>query len=168
MTLRWRTLITIAITLLGLITLVYISAEHILLSSFIDLEEQEMEEDLSRVVSAFDQYLLTLDTMNHEWAAWDDTYRFIENTNESYIVNFKDQLFLDMRLNLIILVNRENEVVYHKAFGPRRSRSDAVRDLRSFFARHVARSSEHRKRDQRSDHPTGWCHAAFISSHFDQ
>ncbi len=45
-----------------------------------------------------------LATFNHDWAAWDDTYAFVQDGNPRYVeANLMDETFVGARLDLMIL-----------------------------------------------------------------
>lgn len=49
------------------------------------LERQQAEKDLSRCTAALKSEIDHLDAFTNDWAAWDDTYRFIADQNSAYI-----------------------------------------------------------------------------------
>src|SRR5512136_469434 len=103
MTLRKKTLLIIGLTLIGLIALLHSIASIILLNSFARLEEQDARRNVSRVQSAISDSLETLKAVDGDWAAWDDTYAFIEDGNEAYIqANLIDSAFTNLQLNLVL------------------------------------------------------------------
>jgi len=81
--------------------------------SFIALEQDEARKDLDRCFDAIRREFYHLDTFNHDWAAWDDTYHFIQNRNADYISsNLVAETFIDNKLNLIYLCNEKGQVVW--------------------------------------------------------
>src|SRR5262245_56091493 len=53
-------------------------AQHVLISpSFAELEREEAKKDLDRTVDALQREIQHLDARCSDWAAWDDTYRFV-------------------------------------------------------------------------------------------
>jgi signal transduction histidine kinase len=66
------------------------------------LERAQAEKDLARCVAALEDEIEHLSAFTNDWAAWDDTYRFIANPDPAYIdSNLGRRTFLDNRLNLI-------------------------------------------------------------------
>ena len=117
MKLRKRTLIAIGVTFACLVLMLYLVSRVILLGSFAELEEQYARRDVERVLSALSDELAALDTMLFDWAAWDDTYIFIEDANEEYIVsNLVDETFTSPRLNLMLFINSSGQIVFGKGF----------------------------------------------------
>jgi sensor domain CHASE-containing protein len=89
----------------------------IFLTSFATLEEQDTNKNIERVHSALLVELTNLDTYTYDWAAWDDTYAFIQDVNEDYIEsNLLDETFIASELNLMLFVNSSGGIVFGKAF----------------------------------------------------
>ncbi len=81
--------------------------------SFIALEQHEAEKDLERCFEALRRESYHLDTFNHDWAAWDDTYQFVRDRNTDYISsNLVAQTFIDNKLNLIYVCDEAGRVVW--------------------------------------------------------
>ena len=75
---------------------------------FLQLEEQQAEQDLLRVHQAIDNEIRHLDTFCFDWAAWDDTYQFVLSSSPQYLAsNLTLSTFLDNRLNLIFIYDRQ-------------------------------------------------------------
>ena len=117
MKLRKKTLIAIGATFACLVLMLYLVSRVILLGSFAELEEQYARRDVERVLSALSDELAALDTLLFDWAAWDDTYTFIEDANEEYIEsNLVDETFTSPRLNLMLFINSSGQIVFGKGF----------------------------------------------------
>src|SRR3954463_10830970 len=78
-TLRWKTLLIVAATLVGLLVIVYIPLRVFLLGSFVSLERQLLVTDLDRASSTLADDIHNLDLFNAGYAFWDDTYTFVED-----------------------------------------------------------------------------------------
>ncbi len=117
MKLRQKTLLIISAALVSLIGVLYATAAFILYNDFHQLEVQDIQQDVIRALNALDANLANLDTLAQDHAKWDDTYKFIENKNESYIKsNLVDNTFEDLRLSFFILINQNNQIIYQKGF----------------------------------------------------
>jgi PAS domain S-box-containing protein len=117
MTLRRKTLLIVGITNLLLILVLYALFHVIVLGSFAQLEEQLVRQNVERVLSALSDQACTLDTMVFDWAAWDDTYAFIENGDQEYIrSNLVDETFISPRLNVMLFVDASGQIVLGKGF----------------------------------------------------
>jgi len=117
MALRKRILGITGLIVIALILSLYFISHTIVLNSFSELEEQHVEQNVERARSAIQDDISDIDTMTYDWAAWDDTYTFIENKNEEYIKsNLVDETFTGSRLNLILYIDREGSIVYGKMY----------------------------------------------------
>ncbi len=117
MTIRKKTIIVIIITFIMLIVILYYVLGSVFQQGFIQLEEQDINNNIKRVLNILSREIDTLDTYNWDWAAWDDTYAFIEDANKEYIKsNLIDSTFIGGRLNLMLFINSSNQIVFGKAF----------------------------------------------------
>src|SRR5688572_5887034 len=101
MTLRQKSLITIAITLMSLLAVLYITSSRILMASFAHMEEQSTEESVARVRSTISDTIAKINSTATDWSAWDDTYNFIQNGNKKYVEdNFLDDSIKVLNINV--------------------------------------------------------------------
>jgi diguanylate cyclase (GGDEF)-like protein len=106
--------------LLGTVLLFY-GAEYALhhwfiFPGFLGLEEQQAEQDLQRVRHALEREISHLDVVCWDWAGWDDMYSFVETGAPEFIAsNFVLSTFLDNRINLIYLYDRQGQKVWGEA-----------------------------------------------------
>lgn len=82
MTLRKKTLLTIGLTHVGLILILYATSHIILLGSFAELEEQYIRQHVERSLSALFDEISALNVTCDDWASWDDAYAFTEDANK--------------------------------------------------------------------------------------
>jgi len=81
------------------------------------LERQSIYRDVDRALASYSQELAGLETTTSDWAAWDDTYAFIADTNEEYIrSNLTDSTFIELGLNVMLYVDADGRIVFSKAF----------------------------------------------------
>jgi adenylate cyclase len=115
MSLRQKTLLLIGLTLAGLIGVLYASLSLILIRSFAQIEEQQAYRNVRRVQEALFDELDNLAVLAADYGEWDDTYAFIENTNQGYSQeNLSDTNLTNINLNLVLFFNRKNELVFGK------------------------------------------------------
>jgi sensor domain CHASE-containing protein len=116
-TLRTKTLISIGLTIVFLVALLYVRSRLILLNGFARLEEESAQQNLSRVLNAVQGDIDALDAMVYDWASWDDTYEFIADGNQDYVdSNLVDETFPNIRLNFILYVNAAGDLVYGRGY----------------------------------------------------
>ncbi len=117
MSLKYR--IILLLLVLGLVntTLDVGISQFILIPEFNELEEKEGEKDVARAMEALEREIYHLKTMSIDWAAWDDSYQFVQDGNPEYVEsNLTDSTFKTSNFNLIYIVNMENRVVYGRVF----------------------------------------------------
>jgi sensor domain CHASE-containing protein/signal transduction histidine kinase len=117
MKLRNRTLIGIGLTVALLIAGLYIISRIIVLDGFAKLEEENVQQNLNHVLSTIRNNIDALGALAFDWAAWDDSYEFIEDVNQDYIdSNLVDETFPNTRLNFILYVSADGDLVYGKGY----------------------------------------------------
>ena len=117
MTLRRKTLFIIGATFYGVIILLFFISRNILLDSFLELEKQNSIQNTEHVLSILSQESSNLEATAGDWAAWDDTYAFIEDADTEYVEsNLVDGTFIELKLNLMVFVNSAGQIVFSKAF----------------------------------------------------
>ncbi|GEM_PF-4053896 len=103
----WGVLL-LCLVLLGAISL--ISQRH-----FSVIERDEVIEDVLQAQSLLKTELDQLLTTADDYAAWDDTYRFVRDHNQAYLVHsLGNTYFAKVRLNLLCIVSLDGEVIYSR------------------------------------------------------
>ncbi|HNU72741.1 MAG TPA: CHASE4 domain-containing protein [Thermodesulfobacteriota bacterium] len=98
------------------IVMLYGASHVIVLKSFEHLQLQHTGDNALRARSVLWGEVLALDTTTHDWAAWNDTYAFIQDRNQDYInATLTDSSFLNARLNIVLYFNTSGQLVYGKA-----------------------------------------------------
>lgn len=117
MSLHKRTLIMTVITLLLMLLTLALFSNLIFFNDLNSLEDIETRNDVARVQAVFQENYRDLSYLIKDWAAWDDSYKFIANGNEAYILsNLQNETFYDMKLSLILYVNSGGELVFGKYY----------------------------------------------------
>ncbi|MBE9563335.1 MAG: hypothetical protein IMF12_10795, partial [Proteobacteria bacterium] len=115
MTLRKKTLWMVGTTLVGLLILLLTVSSTILLEGFVKLEKLEVEKNIIRLNNIFANELERLFIIAGDYAAWDDTYDYMQTHDEEYITaNMVDSTFENLSLNLIMLLDLNGKVVFEK------------------------------------------------------
>ena len=94
-------------------------SEMTFMKSFQEVENQNAQQMVGRADKALNDDVQSLNTLNHDWAAWDDTYNFVQNPTEyqSYINdNPTDETFASAKLNFICIINNSDQLVFGKGF----------------------------------------------------
>ena len=117
MSLRQKTLLLISILLVGLIAVLYASLSTIILGSFARLEQQNTRLNVQRLQEALEDELQKLSLTVEDWAAWDDTYTFIQDRNKEFVqANLVDSTFAFLKINFLLLFNNQDKQVFGKGF----------------------------------------------------
>jgi sensor domain CHASE-containing protein len=116
MSLQYKTLAIVSGILAGLVVIMFITARLILLGSFEQLERQSVQQNLQRLRSVIADEIDALSATNADYAHWDDSYAFVQDANEDYIlVNTADESLINLQLNAMIFVNNSGRIVFGKA-----------------------------------------------------
>ncbi|PJF29858.1 MAG: hypothetical protein CUN52_06235 [Phototrophicales bacterium] len=117
MTTRFRILFIITITLIALLGLIYLSSRATLLDNYLKLEERDARENLARAVNALDLQLRAFMKLNEDWAHWDDTYQFIQDSNDDYrISNLNDTTFTTLGIHLAFYIDNMGKRMFEGAY----------------------------------------------------
>ncbi|MFC1953773.1 CHASE4 domain-containing protein [Chloroflexota bacterium] len=116
MLLRTKALLIITIALIGMVASVYLTSRLTLMSGLSEIEEQDAQKYIGRVTAALSHELSELEWTTVDWSSWDDTYTFIEDTNQEYIKsNLGNKTFVTLRLNVMLFFNSSEQLVFSKA-----------------------------------------------------
>ena len=85
MTLRRKTLLIIGTTIISLIAIIFITSRTILMSSFEQLEQDNIRLNTERVISAFLDDVTEVSSIVSDWAYWDDTLDFVNGNYPEYV-----------------------------------------------------------------------------------
>jgi two-component sensor histidine kinase/sensor domain CHASE-containing protein len=117
MSIRLRTLILIAGTTAALLALLYAVSAFVFLDRFARLENREALRSLEQARNALSGELDELAVFNHDWAAWDDTYSFIQDGNLAFVeANLMDETFVGAGLDLMLFLDRAGRVVFGRSY----------------------------------------------------
>ena len=118
MNIRVKTIVILGLICVGVSGSIFISSQLILLNSFGQIEKQNTEANVQRVVNAIFAEISHLDTINvNGWASWDDTYDFIVDNNTGYVdSNLVDWTFQQGGFNCMLFINSTGQLAYSKTF----------------------------------------------------
>ncbi len=117
MSLRSKIMIIMCATLISLIAVIYTIGQTIILKSFTELEKTIVHRNVERVLNVLADELIYLDRITVDWAAWDDTYVFIEDVNDNYVrSNLVDSTFTDLNINVMLFIDSSGRIVFGKGF----------------------------------------------------
>lgn len=115
MTIKLKAVLVVLTAFVMYVAMTYAVAWLVIYPEFETLEKSEAVEDVERVTQAIDAEIEHLRTICHDWAAWDDTYDFVESRSNDYAkTNLLDETFKDIGLNLIYICDTDGNVVWGK------------------------------------------------------
>lgn len=113
MKLQEKTSLILIVLLILSISIISIFVSAISLSSYLALEESYVSRDVSLATHRIEDESRTLFAIVSDWAPWDDTYDFVGGSRPEYVEsNLLPETYANLRLNLIMIVNSEGEIVY--------------------------------------------------------
>ena len=112
-----RILFVIGVTLVVMLTLISIATRTVLMEGYSRLEASFMERNVERVQNTVSDELSALSRTANDWAAWDETYRFVKDLNGSYIRgNMGRDTFENLRLSTMLYLNPQGRLVFGRMF----------------------------------------------------
>ena len=104
-----------------------IAAQAIILREFAVIEQQKVNDNLARVVDTYKYDLDNLSRVVSDWAAWDDTYEFIDNKSQAYKdSNLVYGSLANLEINFMVFVNSGGEVVTEMGINHENQKETAV------------------------------------------
>jgi len=117
LTLREKTILTFCFILTGLTSVVYLTSSTILLGSLKTAEEQSAHQSLQGMLNVLAKDQEAFTSRYSDWSAWDDTYTFIQDRNETYIKsNLIPEQLKNLKVNLALFVTPAGRIVYGTGF----------------------------------------------------
>lgn len=117
MTLRQKSYIAIAVTLIVSVAVIFGVSQIILVRQVKTVERTQMLDDISAAGKAIERELTELDARAFDYAVWDETYDYMENPSQDYVdTNLLDNVYTSFDLNLCALVRPEGKVLYGMMF----------------------------------------------------
>ncbi len=112
-----KLLLFIGTAILVLLIVQYFFSNFILLTSIETIEREDTYKNVRRVLNAFSQEEVRLNTSVSDWARWNDTYEFVQGNFLEYPAeNLADETFENFQVNVMLFINRSGELVYGEAF----------------------------------------------------
>ena len=119
MKLRQKMLLVFTITLVLGAGLVYITSRRIVVSSFRQLERQQMERDVEFAISGLDLEFRNLADSANDYAYWDRMYEYMLNPKKADISGeFLDNEMAQLNFSLVVIRNTQGEIVFLHSYNP--------------------------------------------------
>ena len=115
LTIRLKTLVILAITSIGLISVLYGVSRFFLLREFIAIEQASARENAERARSTLYDEIASIDRYVADNAAFDDTYEYMEHPREEYIASVLGEgstsVLALQRLSVVALIDTSARIV---------------------------------------------------------
>lgn len=122
-----KKVLVITLLIFAILTAAFTLTHTMQLSNFLELEQADTLANVERVQNAVSTEQGYLDYLVRDWACWDDTYRFIEDSNRQYIdVNLQNEALSGINVNTMIYVNNSGSVVYAKSVDINTGKEQAI------------------------------------------
>lgn len=120
MTLQRKTFAILAVTIIGLMTLLYFAAHVFVMRSFLDLEQEQARLTVERVRNElFHDSLSSLAATTNDYGAWDRMYEFMSSSSPSskpLAEEFQDGTLQGLRINSVLVTDLAGRVIFSKAY----------------------------------------------------
>ena len=117
MTISRKTFLIIVMTTVALVGLLFIVTWTLLHRSFLTLEREAVTQTVEQIKNTVNSEYENLAMTAVNWAAWDDTYIFVDDLNDTYVdENMSVDVFDPLRIDTVMYLNTANEVVYGRSF----------------------------------------------------
>jgi signal transduction histidine kinase/CheY-like chemotaxis protein len=133
-TLRARSTIIFALAVGGLIVILTAAVDRILAREFGDLERREALHRAAQASRALAQEVEALDTLVSDYAAWDDTYKYMRQPSPGFIESGMPS-DSRLRLSLALLVDEQGTIVWGRGY---ERDSDRVLPVPAVWRDHIA------------------------------
>lgn len=117
MKLRTKIIITLAVTWMVTLVLVYLDFVVVILNDYKKLEQIDIAANYVRTQETFNRMFDSLVRLTSDWGHWDDVYQFIKHKNNSFIeANMTSVSFQDMNANFILFYDAQKNFYFGQAY----------------------------------------------------
>ncbi|HET7294268.1 MAG TPA: EAL domain-containing protein [Vicinamibacteria bacterium] len=115
MKLRDKTLLIVAATLLGLTLFLELAAHTLVMAGFDAIEAEAVRENVERARRAVAEEVASLEETTRDYAAWDETYRFVAERHADYLVrHLPTESQAELRVTVVALLDLEGVVIHER------------------------------------------------------
>jgi two-component system, NtrC family, sensor kinase len=130
-----RLSLVIGVALVGALGAIYAIASTILLNSFAQVEQQQVQENVAQATDAVNNELKLLANNLSDYATWDDTYLFVQGKTPSFCeTDIIDVTFVSGNFNFVAIARSTGQVLCSKGFDlTQKKKVPFVESLRSYL-----------------------------------
>ncbi len=115
MNLRVKVFLSVGVVFGVLFVVTYGILSYVLRNDYRDLERHSVEENVDRVLGAFQNEIDSLSVKISDWGQWDDTYAFVQDRNEEYIgVNLQNISLELLHIQFIVITDKDGNILFRK------------------------------------------------------
>jgi len=119
MDIRRKTLLALGITFIVLFCIITGVSMFLYVDQLGRLEQQQVTKDVTEVISSIANEQDDLSNTLHDWSYWDDTYQFVLDQNQDYILqNVNENSLSGLRVNLYMVTDTPGHIIYGKIVDP--------------------------------------------------
>jgi sensor domain CHASE-containing protein len=112
-----KAIITVILIALAIFVSMQVITVTVIQPSFAQIEQDRIRTGITHAVNMVNYQISDLTTEVCDYAYWDDTYNFSQNQTQAYLDNnFVDSTFINLNLNLVIIINNGNDLLYCQSF----------------------------------------------------
>jgi signal transduction histidine kinase/CheY-like chemotaxis protein len=153
MTLFKKTILLVCVLVGVVFALLYGLAYWDAEQRLVTIERQQVTQTLDRIQEAVNQNLESMRILVADWAAWDDTYRFVQDRNPGYLAaNIVSSTFATADLDHLFLLDLSGKLIYGCSYDEEKGQ---VVDLRPSLRRQLGPSSPFLAHENETSHPLG-------------
>lgn len=116
MLIRNKTLGIISIVIALMFVGLYMVAETIVMESYDDLERKDIKGSVGMVEQVMGSELLKLNSTVGDWAAWDETYEFVNGTAPDFITTYLlNETYVRLDINFALFFDQTHELYYFRS-----------------------------------------------------
>ncbi|MGE5405368.1 MAG: CHASE4 domain-containing protein, partial [Candidatus Saccharibacteria bacterium] len=117
MKLQKKAIIYFCMILITISVVFYFASNYFLTSTFGALEKRDVNQNVHRVINALDNEHTSLSATTGDYAGWDDMYNYVNQPNPNFVeTNFSPTTFAKQRLNVVMIINQKNQLVFKKGY----------------------------------------------------
>ncbi len=123
MTLRTKTLLITAISLVGFLAILLVTTRYVILNEYSKLEVQETQTNINRLLNAFKEDMNNLEGVTDDDSRWDEVYNFVQGTNPTFPANtFTPESAASLRINLIMIFDNSGKLLFGSLYDTKYNR----------------------------------------------
>jgi sensor domain CHASE-containing protein len=129
MSIRTKTIAVIAVTLVVLISALYVALGNILMSGFRAVEHADAQKNVLRVSDAIKADIDGIQNSLFTWTQWDPAYQYIEDRNQAFAKdNFSSTMFTGMKIAYCVFIDPRFQFPYAGGYDLKAGRDIPVPD----------------------------------------